>query len=329
MSVFVDRVYETTTTTGTGAITMAGAVLGYFTFATKLTNPSVVDYVIVDNATGDVEVGRGTWTTTLARDTVLSSSNAGALVNFAAGTKQVFVTAATVSIANLLAQNTFVAGTITTSQPQSITQTWNAAGVTFTGRLINIANTASAAASLIEDWQVGGVSVASLRKDSTLAVQDLWVGNITNTTASISIRGNPSGSGQYGLGYNNGLDATHLYTYATRKLVLGSRDFGGTYNARFTFDDAAGIQTWTHSEAINYVFGTTTGSQLGTGATQKIGFWGATAVVRPVGAAQAAVAGTAGAAYTATEQTLINDLKTLVNQLRADLVTVGLIKGAA
>ena len=109
MSLFVDRVYETTTTTGTGAITMAGAVLGYFTFAAKVANPSTVDYVIVDNTTGDVEIGRGTWTTTLARDTVLSSSNGGAAVNFAAGTKQVFLTAASHSIGNLLENNTWTA----------------------------------------------------------------------------------------------------------------------------------------------------------------------------------------------------------------------------
>ena len=46
-------------------------------------------------------------------------------------------------------------------------------------------------------------------------------------------------------------------------------------------------------------------------------------------ASQAAVTGTAGASYTSTEQQMINDLKTLVNQLRADLVTARIIKGSA
>ena len=108
-SVFYDRVYETTATTGIGAITMAGAVSSYFTFAARVTNPSIVDYCIFDPTTGDVEVGQGTWTTTLARTTIIASSNANAAVNFAAGTKHVFVTAASASLPNLLGQNTFTA----------------------------------------------------------------------------------------------------------------------------------------------------------------------------------------------------------------------------
>jgi trimeric autotransporter adhesin len=99
---FADRVYETTTTAGTGPITMAGAVLGYFSFAAELANPSIVDYTIVNPITGEVEVGRGTWTTELSRDTVFSSSNADALVDFAAGSKFVFVTVASPTLESFL-----------------------------------------------------------------------------------------------------------------------------------------------------------------------------------------------------------------------------------
>lgn len=53
---------------------------------------------------------------------------------------------------------THAAGTITTSQPTSLTQTWNAGGVTFTGILMDVTDTASAAASLLADLQVGGTS---------------------------------------------------------------------------------------------------------------------------------------------------------------------------
>jgi len=89
-----DRVQEITATTGTGTITLAGAVLGYQTFAT-VGNGNTTYYTIVDLTAGDWEVGIGTYTasgTTLSRTTVLSSSNAGSLVSFAAGTKNVFVT---------------------------------------------------------------------------------------------------------------------------------------------------------------------------------------------------------------------------------------------
>lgn len=92
--VLADRVQETTTTTGTGTVTLAGAVAGFQSFSV-VGNGNTTYYTIVDSSTGDWEVGLGTYTssgTTLSRTTVLSSSNSGSLVNFAAGTKTVFVT---------------------------------------------------------------------------------------------------------------------------------------------------------------------------------------------------------------------------------------------
>jgi hypothetical protein len=89
-----DRVKETTATTGTGTLTLAGAALGFQSFA-AIGNGNTTYYAISDPATGDWEVGVGTYTssgTTLSRDTVLSSSNSGSLVPFAVGTKDVFVT---------------------------------------------------------------------------------------------------------------------------------------------------------------------------------------------------------------------------------------------
>jgi len=93
MPLFVkDRVKETTTTAGTGTITLAGAVTGFQSFS-AIGNGNTTFYTI---AGGDEwEVGIGTYTssgTTLSRDTVLSSSNSGSKVNFSAGTKDVFVT---------------------------------------------------------------------------------------------------------------------------------------------------------------------------------------------------------------------------------------------
>jgi hypothetical protein len=87
-----DRVQETTTTTGTGTLTLAGAVLGYQSFA-AIGNGNTTYYCITDGT--NWETGLGTYTssgTTLARTTVLESSNGGSLVNFSAGTKNVFVT---------------------------------------------------------------------------------------------------------------------------------------------------------------------------------------------------------------------------------------------
>lgn len=92
--VVADRVQETTTSTGTGTITLAGAVTGFQSFA-AVGNGNNTFYTIADQSGSNWEVGIGTYTssgTTLSRDTVLSSSNSGSLVNFSAGTKNVFVT---------------------------------------------------------------------------------------------------------------------------------------------------------------------------------------------------------------------------------------------
>jgi hypothetical protein len=89
--VLADRVQETSATTGTGTLTLAGAVLGYQTFAAGIGSGNTCYYTIT-NAAGSWEVGIGTvGTGTLARTTVLSSSNSGSLVSFT-GTLNVFVT---------------------------------------------------------------------------------------------------------------------------------------------------------------------------------------------------------------------------------------------
>jgi acetyltransferase-like isoleucine patch superfamily enzyme len=90
--VVADRVKETTTTTGTGTVTLAGAQVGYQSFA-AIGNANVTYYTIAGQSSSEWEVGLGTYTssgTTLARTTVLASSNAGSLVNFSAGTKDVW-----------------------------------------------------------------------------------------------------------------------------------------------------------------------------------------------------------------------------------------------
>ena len=91
--VIKDRVKETTTTTGTGTYTLAGAVSGFETFTSNLSNSDTTYYVCTDNT--DFEVGLGTFTssgTTLARTTILASSNSNNAVNWSSGTRSVFMT---------------------------------------------------------------------------------------------------------------------------------------------------------------------------------------------------------------------------------------------
>lgn len=98
--IVADRVFETTTTTGTGALSLAGAVTGFQAFDDVCANNDTAYYSLwaVDgngNPTGAWETGLGTFTDTdtLTRTTVHASSNAGAAVNLAAGTKYVQLSA--------------------------------------------------------------------------------------------------------------------------------------------------------------------------------------------------------------------------------------------
>jgi hypothetical protein len=94
--IVADRVKETTTTTSTGTLSLAGAVAGFQSFVAGVGTTNTTYYAITDSATGDWEVGIGTVTSgspdTLSRDTVLESSNSDNLVNFGAGQKIVICT---------------------------------------------------------------------------------------------------------------------------------------------------------------------------------------------------------------------------------------------
>jgi len=87
-----DRVKETTTTTGTGVYTLAGAETGFESFA-EVGDGNTTYYACTDGT--DFEVGIGTYTasgTTLTRTTILQSTNSDSAVSWSAGTKTIFVT---------------------------------------------------------------------------------------------------------------------------------------------------------------------------------------------------------------------------------------------
>ena len=146
--VLSDRVQETTTTAGTGTITLAGAVTGYQSFAV-IGNGNTTYYCIAGLGTNEWEVGIGTYSsagTTLARTTILASSNGGSVVTFSAGSKSVFVTYPAEKSVNLDASNNASAlGTPVSFVGTNITGT--AAGLT-----------AGAATALATARTIAGVS---------------------------------------------------------------------------------------------------------------------------------------------------------------------------
>jgi cytoskeletal protein CcmA (bactofilin family) len=113
--VISDRVKETTTTTGTGTYTLGGAVTGFETFTTNLSNSDTTYYCCTDNT--DFEVGLGTFTssgTTLARTAILASSNSNNAVSWSSGTRTVFCTLPAAKTVFLDASgNTSVSGSVT------------------------------------------------------------------------------------------------------------------------------------------------------------------------------------------------------------------------
>ena len=134
-----DRVKETSTTTGTGTLNLAGAETGYESFVSGIGTGNTTYYAIELNSANEFEVGIGTVTDaspdTLSRDTVISSSNSDAKVNFSAGTKNVFCTlpAKRAMSPSMTATDYIVTHATTLSQDQTIASGVLAGPVTITG----------------------------------------------------------------------------------------------------------------------------------------------------------------------------------------------------
>ena len=93
---WADRVADTSTTTGTGNITVSGsAPAGFITFSAipSIATNDTFYYAIADQSGSAWEVGLGTWngSNVIARTTVLASSNSGSLVNFTSGALNVWL----------------------------------------------------------------------------------------------------------------------------------------------------------------------------------------------------------------------------------------------
>ena len=130
-----DRVQETSTTSGTGTLTLAGAVAGFQTFSSSIGNGNTTFYTIYDNVAQDWEVGVGTvGAGTLSRDTVLSNSlGTTAKISFASNAKSVFCTYPAEQSVNLDASgNVSPLGTISsgTWQGSTVGVAYGGTGVT-------------------------------------------------------------------------------------------------------------------------------------------------------------------------------------------------------
>ena len=85
-----DRVKETTSSTGTGTVTLTGAQLGFQSFSSGIGSGNSCYYTIALGSQWEVGIGSLTNATTFTRDSVISSSNASSLVSFSTGVKDIF-----------------------------------------------------------------------------------------------------------------------------------------------------------------------------------------------------------------------------------------------
>jgi len=130
-----DRVQETSTTSGTGTLTLAGAVPGFQTFSSSIGNGNTTFYTIYDNVAQAWEVGIGTvGAGTLSRDTVLSNSSGGTSpLTLAGNSSSVFCTYPAEKSVNLNASgNVSPLGTISsgTWQGSTVAVAYGGTGVT-------------------------------------------------------------------------------------------------------------------------------------------------------------------------------------------------------
>ena len=235
--VLKDRVKETSTTAGTGTLTLAGASAGFQSFA-AVGNGNTTYYAIVDSTAGTWEVGIGTYTssgTTLSRDTVLSSSNSGSLVTFSSNSKDVFVTypsekSVYEDASNVVVQQTF--GAITATSAALTTGT--------------ISTTPASGTDIVNKTYVDTIAAASLHYHTPVYVE------VPSTTGNLNATYNQPGGAGVGVGAtltNAGTQAA--FTADGIAVPINSRVL--IYNQTNQFENGVYTLTTVGSGSTNWV----------------------------------------------------------------------------
>lgn len=206
MPYLYDRVRETTTSLGTATVSLGGAVNGFRTFSSVLSNAQTCHYVIENSSAGEWECGVGTYNTsgnTLSRTTIKSSSNSNAVVSLSAGTKYVSIDATAFALGGAVSPGT-CEGRLTLTSGSPVPSTDVSAGTTlyftpYTGSLISLYDGTSWGARTFTEIsasisslttgpaaRTGNVTIGSATVSNLSATSDLYVGMPITGTAFAS-----------------------------------------------------------------------------------------------------------------------------------------------
>lgn len=240
---YFDRVKEISATTGTGAISLGGAVASYRSFSSVYSNADTLYYCITDQAGNNWEVGVGTYTSggnSLSRS-VIASSNANALVNFVSGALFVFVTIAARQLTNTTG-TTVGSGSVVLNTNTTLTDT-----VTFVNVGAIVPPQAGIYTNFGDDVEIssGGVSATNISSDPA-ATNFLKIRNEIGETAltpntnsgsgdiAIRVRGLNSGSAVIESGQQNA--SLFLDDAGTASLSLTGSGSPFTLGGKLVFD---------------------------------------------------------------------------------------------
>lgn len=317
--VLKDRVRETSIDIGTSTITLLGAVTGYQTFNAAIGSGNTCYYTIYNQGTNEWEVGIGTvGTGTLSRDVVLESSNSGSLVNFSAGTKDVFVTYPAEKSVNLDSSgNVSALGTVSsgTWQGTAIANNYLAnSSITINGNSVSLGGTTTVTANTpnsltINNSGSGAASPATFNGGSAVTISYNTLGasplagssslTTVGTIGSGTWNGATIGTGYGGTGLTSFTSGGAVYASSTSALTTGTLPVtaGGTGTATaFTtgsivFAGGSGVYTQNNSKLFwdntNYRIGLNTATpavSLAVSATDAVLIPVGTTAERPTGA---------------------------------------------
>ncbi len=238
-----DRVKETTTTTGTGTVSLGGAVTGFETFAAGIGNSNTVYYCIAHQDQAEFEVGLGTLdgdSSDLARTTVISSSNSDSAVNFSSGTKDVFCTlpasklifedgsnnvafgGAVTGVTNLTASGELDAATLDISGNADIDGTLEADAITVNGTTLAEVISDTTGAMFSSNTETG-ITVTYQDADNTI---DLALSAAQTTITSLLATDIKIGEDDQTKIDFETADEIHFYAANVEQVYLGDNIFG-------------------------------------------------------------------------------------------------------